>query len=1125
MKRKMYTTLRTKSMSVGIAFLCGLMLSESTLADPKEDSPPLLREEFVNHYDAAPPGYDITISGTVKDETGQPVPGANILLKGSSVGTTSDANGRYTLTIPDENGVLVFSFIGYATQEVSVSGRTVIDITLAADVVALSEIVVTGYGSQSKREITGAVATVDSKQLLSVPSTNLAQAMQGRVAGVVVGNENSPGGGVMVRVRGYGTINDNSPLYVIDGTPTKGDLNSINLNDIESIQVLKDASAASIYGSRAGNGVVIVTTKRGKNGKPKITYDGYYGVQRPGKFLDLLNTQQYADLLWESRINALNNSDMVDGVIKEGTTIKYPTHAQFGSGQTPVIPDYIFPAGAFEGDPRVDPANYTNNIDDPNFGKTKYLITKANKEGTDWMDAIFDPAPIQNHQIGVSGANEGGRYAVSVNYYDQEGILKYTNYKRYAARVNTEFNVSKRIRLGENFQVSFNEKVGQPDGERPGSNANSPESVPISFAYRIQPIIPVYDIMGYFAGTKGVDLDNARNPLADLWRNKDNVYKTTRLFGNVFIEADILKNLTVRSQFGIDYASANFQDYRMRDIESSESRGTNSLTSTNNYEYTWTWYNTLTYNMVFRDDHTINVIVGSEAIKNYYEVFTAARSRFALDDPYNRFLDAGNGGTASNTGTAWEWRLASEFAKVNYSYMSKYLLDLTVRRDRSSRFAKDYLTAYFPAVSAGWRISQENFMDNYTFLDDLKLRVGWGQTGNQEIGNYNPYTQFGTDPRFSFYDLNGSRNSALQGYELVQFGNPKAKWETTTSTNIGLDATLLDNKVEVALDWYVRKTTDMLFPVEVQYTHGIAVNPFQNIGSMTNKGIDLSLNYNGTAMGGDLRFSIGANFSTYRNKVTRTNGNPNNRYFGYSQRISSMSVTQEGYPISSFFGYIIDGIFQTDEEAQAHAPQFGGGLNNKAGQFIFRDTDNNNVINADDQVIIGSPHPDFTYGITLNVSYKNFTFTFFGSGVQGNEIFNYVRYWTDFPTFGGNRSVRMLEDSWRPGKTDAKLPQLRSNDVISSNPSTYYLENGSYLRAKNIQLAYNLPASVMSKFGASRATVYIQAQNLFTITRYTGLDPEVNLRNFASGSDRQIGVDEGTYPVSKSLLLGVNLTF
>src|SRR5688572_22348642 len=380
----------------------------------------------------------VTVSGKITDESGLPLPGTNVLVKGTSLGTTADANGEYTLAVTDGDAVLVFSFIGYTTQEISVNNQSQINISLAPDILALSEVVVTGYGSQSKRDITGAVSTIDSKQLLTTPSTNLGQALQGKVAGVVVGNENSPGGGVMVRIRGFGTINDNSPLYVIDGVPTKGNLNTLNPNDIESMQILKDASAASIYGSRAGNGVVIVTTKKGKVGKPVFTYDTYYGTQRPGKLLDLLNTDEYAQLVWESRINA--------NVL--GTNGN-PAHAQFGNGPSPVIPDYIFPAGAMEGDPRVAQnadgsyVNYSSNIDGADFNKTKWLITKANKTGTDWLDEIYNSAPIQNHQIGVSGGNEAGRYAMSLNYFDQEGIMIYTNFKRYSLRANTEFNINK----------------------------------------------------------------------------------------------------------------------------------------------------------------------------------------------------------------------------------------------------------------------------------------------------------------------------------------------------------------------------------------------------------------------------------------------------------------------------------------------------------------------------------------------------------------------------------------------------------------------------------------------------------------------------------------------------------
>jgi TonB-linked SusC/RagA family outer membrane protein len=1076
----------------------------------------------------SPGAPEITITGKVTEETGESLPGVNVLVKGTTSGTTTDSDGNYTLVVPDNGTALIFSFIGYVTQEVSIDNRTSINVTLAVDIVSLSEVVVTGYGSQSKRDITGAVSTIAADRLLSTPSTNLGQAMQGKVAGVNVGNENSPGGGVMVRIRGFGTVTDNSPLYVIDGVPTKGNLNTINQNDIESIQVLKDASSASIYGSRAGNGVVIITTKKGKAGKPVFTYDMYYGTQRPGKLLSMLNTQQYADLTWESRKNA--------GAVGANGN---PVHAQFGNGATPTIPDYIFPAGAMEGDPRVAQdasgkyINYSNNIDAADFNKTKWLITKANKTGTNWLDEIFNPAPIQNHQIGVSGGNESGRYAMSLNYFDQKGIMIYTNFKRYSIRANTEFNINKKFRVGENLQVATTQRVNQPNG-------NSQESNPTSFAFRIQPIVPVYDVSGTtFAGTRGTDLDNSRNPVADLWRNKDNIQREVRLFGNAYAEYDILENLTAKTSFGIDYNIFNFRDYTIRDIESAESRGSNSLKTTNNYEWTWTWFNTLTYSATINDIHKLNFILGVESIKDYYETFDASRTNFASDDIENRYLSGGTG-VQTNNGGANNWSLASEFAKVNYNLHDKYLLEGTVRRDRSSRFSAANLVAYFPAVSAGWVLSEESFAEGMSsWLDRAKLRVGWGQTGNQEIGFYNPLTIYSTNPATSFYDLNGSRTTAIPGYELTQFGNPKAKWETTTSTNIGLDVTLMNGKFDVNLDWYTRLTSDMLFPVAAPLTSGVATVPYQNIGTMRNRGIDLALAYHGQALGNELSYNIEGNFSTYRNVVTKTNGDANTQLFGINdERIQNFIVTQQNYPISSFFGYTIDGIFQTDDEAAA-APVNNLGTNqNKAGRFKFRDVNNDGVINTKDLSIIGNPHPDFTYGININVNYKNFGLTLFGQGVYGNQIFNYVKYWTDFPTFAGNRSTRMLNDSWRPGKTDAVLPQLTSSDQVSILPSTYYLESGSYFRFKNIQVTYTLPKTLVSKIGMSSVRVYVQGQNLWTITNYSGMDPEINLRNYTSGNDRvggsfqytagtdrQLGVDGGAYPAAKQYLVGLNLTF
>lgn len=1050
------------------------------------------------------------ISGQVLDSENQSgIPGATVIIKGTTNGAATDLDGNFALDIPSglQNGILVVSSVGYTSIELPIGAESNLTINLQPDNKTLQELVVTGYGTQTKRDITGAVTTLNMKEVLAVPATNAAQAIQGRVAGVNVGNENAPGGNVMVRIRGFGTINDNSPLFVIDGTPTKGNLNTLNLGDIESMQILKDASAASIYGSRAGNGVVIITTKRGKSGKPKLTYDAYYGKQTANKFLDLVNTQQYADLLWESRINAENPGLLVDGKISDPSKIVYPNIPMFGGRVAkPIIPDYIFPVGT------------VGSTDESKYSVIpKFLITKANKEGTNWLEEIFHTAPIQNHQIGVSGATDVAKYSMSANYFDQQGIMKHTSFKRYSLRANTEFSVNKNIRIGENFQFAYGEQIGQPNG-------NQSESNPISFAYRVPPITPVYDIKGYFAGSPTV-LDNSRNPLAELARNKDNKGKELRMFGNAYAEVDILKGLTARTQFGIDYSTFNIRRYRANDPESPEPVGLNQLTQINNYDWTWTWYNTLTYNKTVAEKHAINILVGTESIRNYFEFFNAGRTGFASDDLPNRFLDAGRA-TITNAGSASEWRLASEFGKINYSFNERYLVDATIRRDRSSRFSPQFRTAVFPAFSAGWLLSNEDFLKNNNLVSFAKLRVGWGQTGNQEIGNYNAFSTYLSSPESSNYDLGGSRTSSQQGYELSQFGNAKAKWETTTSTNIGADLMFLNNKLEMNFDWYTRTTSDMLFPVEVQFTQGVALNPFQNIGEMNNKGIDLALNYRDRK--GDFTYSIGGNFSTYRNKVITTTGDASTQYFGFSNLrlpTGTVAVTQAGYPLASFFGYNILGIFQTDKEGSDYAPQFGGGAMNKAGAFKFADTNGDRIINSADRTIIGSPHPDFMYGINVSLGYKNLRLDLFGSGVYGNQLFNYVRYWTDFPTFGGARSTRMFTDSWRPGKTDAKLPIPRSNDVISSNPSTYYLEDGSYFRLKNVQLSYQIPNDVLSKIGMSNATVYVQGQNLLTLTKYTGLDPEVNLRNYSAGADRQIGVDEGAYPAFRSVNVGVNIQF
>jgi TonB-dependent starch-binding outer membrane protein SusC len=1056
-----------------------------------------------------------TVSGKVTDaETKAPLSGVSVVVNGTTKGAATDAQGVFKIDLAADQKTLVFSFNGYEGKVVNVGNASAITVEMDVDVKALQSVVVTGYTSQRKKDITGAVAVVSAKELTATPAASVTQMLQGKASGVIVGNDNSPGGGTMVRIRGFGTINNNSPLYVIDGVPTQGALNNINPYDIESMQVLKDASAASIYGARAANGVVIITTKRGKAGDPKITFDYYTGQQAPGKFLDLLNANELGQYLFKADVGA----GKTPWVASPSVQYKFD---QNGGIQ---MADYIYPNvfGSL-------PSNftYTNDITDPLLGVSKFNINKANKAGTDWYDAIFDPAPISNYQIGASGGTSKAKYAFSGNYFKQDGILRFTDYERYSVRANTEFTQGK-FTVGENLTVAYDERVGI---------ANNSESNPISLAYRIHPIIPIFDITGgpaYFGGTntspylgfggpRGVNLGNATNPLAELYRAKDNKTTSTNIFGNAFGEYAINKHLKARTSFGLEYTNANRAEYFMRNIEASEARNTNTLNVFNSFNSAWTWFNTLNYSNTFADDHDINVLVGTEAVSTYSFGFSASRSGFSFDDIDYRYLDAGSASGLANAGSgAVRTKLFSQFAKINYGYKNLLLADFTIRRDGSSRFSEANRYGIFPAGSVGVRLTELKPLNNLTWLDDLKVRAGWGKTGNQLIPNvYNAYTLFLANPATNGYDITGSGNSVVAGFDLGQFGNPNGKWETSTSLNIGFDASMFKNRLELVLDWYTRTTSDMLAQIAVPRAQGQGTLPYTNIGEMRNRGIDLNMNWTDKAMNGQLRYSIGFNISHYKNEVLKLNNDPNATVFGFTTRLPSITATRKGYPIASFYGYFVDGILNAQQAASA--PKFG--TYTREGVFNFRDINKDGVITAADRDFVGNPHPDFTYGINLSAGYKSFDLSLFAQGVQGNEIFNYVRYWTDFNVFQGNRSKRMLYESY--GNTsNPKLPRLNSSDASSQQVSSYFLEDGSYLRLKNIQLTYTVPSSLIKKIGLGGLQLYVQGQNILTITNYTGLDPDINLRT--SGNDNQdihMGIDEGAYPVSKSYLFGVRVKF
>lgn len=1048
-----------------------------------------------------------TVVGTVSDQSG-PLPGANVLVAGTTSGTQTDFDGNFSIEAASD-ATLVFSYIGFKTVEVAVNGQTTINVTMEEDASQLEEVVVTGYGSQAKKDLTGAVAVVDTDELLAVPATTFAQQLQGRAAGVNIVNDSRAGGSATVRIRGFGSVGNNDPLYIIDGVPSQ-DPGNLNPNDIESLQVLKDASAASIYGSRAANGVIIITTKRGKLGKPTITYNTFYGVQSATESPDVLNARDLGTYLFLA--------DRYAG--------RTPSHGQYGYGPNGeiTIPDFVFPSGTFEGDPATDPDLYS--LVDGNI----YAITRS--ADTNWWDEVTRAAPIQQHNIAASGATENARYAFSLGYFSQDDIIKFVSYDRVSLRANTEFKaLNNRLTIGENFTASFE--------NRKGDNNLDEEQGPVAGSYKHHPLLPVFDIVGNFAGSRGANLGNNFNPFAALSRNQDDRIYNLRLLGNVYAAYKLTENLEVRSSFGVDGRVLRQRDISRPQPEYVEGNFINGSDAREEYAYGWTWTNTLTYTKTFNDVHNFNAYVGVESIQQFEERFGAGRNIFAFDtNNIISYLDLGDATTADNYGfIVTDYTLWSQFGKINYDYDGKYLAGVTLRNDSSSRFREASRSAIFPAFNLGWRVSDENFMDGVEWIDNLMVRYGWGQTGNQEIGNYNAFTTYRSDILTGGYPIDGSTGSPAIGFQPRQFGNPDAKWETTTSNNLGIDLTMFKNKMTFSLDLYNRITTDMLLPAQPPFTAGQATPPAVNTGGITNEGFDIALGYNGQ-IGDDFSFSVNGNISAYSVVVDELS-TPDERLFGRTERIPAITITEAGQPLSSYFGFKTLGLFQTQAEADAWAP-FGD--YNAPGKFRFQDTNGDGEITDDDRTIIGNPHPDFTYGINLDFTYKNLSLNIFGNGSQGNDVFNYVRFFGDFNTFQGNRTSRALFDAWQPSNPEAPVAQwvaanpnatspiMDADDATSSRPSSYLIEDGSFFRLRNVQLTYTFPEDIIGDVGLANAQIYVQAQNLATFTKYSGLNPEISLRrtdpSVAEDLRRNLtlGYDGGFNPVPMTLSLGLNLT-
>jgi len=1050
-----------------------------------------------------------TIKGRVIDfATERPISGVTVQLKSSNKATSTDDNGNYSLDLPGTGtgGMLVFSYVGYLQKEIVIGNNVTINASLEAGSNALNEVVVTAYAAEKKKDITGAVSVVNVSQMVKQPSALITDQLQGQAAGVTVIASGQPGVDPQIRIRGINTFGNNTPLYVIDGVPTQN-ISDINANDVASIQVLKDAGAASIYGSRASNGVIIITTKKGK-GKINVHYDGYLGTQVPksGNVYHILNPQQQADLGWM----AMKNSNIT------------PSDPLYGNGPTPVLPDYIAPQGAKEGDPSVDPSlyyvnpNYTDLTDYGNF----YRITKANKIGTDWYHEVFKPAPMTSHNLTVDGGSDKGNYLFSLNYLNQQGTLIETYIKRYTLRANSTYNVTKNIHIGENLSASISHNPTISD--LPGNS-------PIFYTLQTPSIIPVYDIKGNYGGVYGTGL-NGPNAVGLMRRTADNFNTNNRLFGNIFADVDFLKYFTIHTSFGGENVSGNAHGFNYPTYENSGNNTLNSYYANSYAGYSWTWTNTLSFHKQFGKDHDLKVLVGTEAYKMLYENIGAATQGYFSFDPNYTTLSTGSG-LQTNYGGRSKESLSSEFGRLDYSYKDKYLLSGTIRRDGSSKFVK-YQYGWFPSVSAGWRISQEEFMKSITWLADLKIRGSWGVLGNQlNVNADNGYYTFVMDKSVSYYDISGSNNSNQAGFQEGQIGNPDAKWEQDYTVNFGFDATLFGNKLDISADYYRKDIRGLLYNPSVPGTQGVAAAPYINIAGVKNDGFDMSVNFH-QSINKDFKIDAGINVTTYHNVITKVSSDANYFWTNDQRHYGSNFIRNEvRHPIGAFYGYKITGFWNSADEIQAadaEAMQASGSStatyqpDEGLGRFRYADVNHDGQITDADRTFIGNPNPKFNFGFNIRATYRNFDLSFLIYGVQGNDVWNVTKFWTDFySSYNEAKSETALFNSWTPSNHNAKAPIQETAMYASTNAvaNSYYVENGSYIKLKNIQLGYTLPATLFKKTGIEKLRIYVQAANLFTITKYSGIDPEI------SGSVTDFGVDEGIYPNTKQFLVGVNLVF
>lgn len=1057
---------------------------------------PALEDAFTNQQ--------VTITGKVTDAaTGETIPGVSIKLKGTSTSAATDATGKYSIRVSGK-GILVFSYVSYLTKEVQLTGATVVNVQLQTDQQKLNEVVVVGYGTQQKRNLTGSIASVTAKNIKDIPVSSFENAIQGQIAGVQVQEPSGePGAATTIRVRGIGSISaGNEPLYVVDGFPIsknvesaiQGDvarrtvafrpapanpLGTISPGDIQSVEVLKDAAAAAIYGSRGSNGVIIITTKKGKrDGTTAVNFDSYYGIQSLAHKVKLMNAAELTQYVLDAKNNAYLQ-DIPTANINDPNSVRYTKSAN----NSYYIPsDFANPTG-------VD---------------------------TDWQSILFKTAPVQSYNLSLAGGAEKLNYYISGNYFNQAGIIDKTGFKRYSFRVNLESDPVKNLRIGVNLNPSFTDQAkGSTSApyfaDPPGAVYTALVTSPTVSPYLPNGTINQSNNQSHLNTENGTatNMTASSNPLAVVKYIHDDLTQF-RTFANAYAEYRILDGLKYRLMVGADINNYNRKYYREKAfLDRASTVPVPYGQSNSSLETNWLAENTLSYEKVF-GRHNISAVAGYTAQKNKIRANQVQAENF----PDDLVQTVSGGQVTGGTATEEEWSLVSYLGRVNYSFMDRYLLTATIRSDRASRFGEGNKVGYFPSFSAGWRVSDEAFMKKITFISDLKLRGSWGKTGNFLIPNYasigllNPYNYV-----FGGVVVNGVAPSTPSNASLT--------WEKNTQTDLGLDMSLLKNRIFVSLDWYRKITSDLLLNTQVQAVVGYGnSNPLRNIGEVENKGFEASVTTNNLV--GVFTWSTDLNFSTNKNKVLKLGitGDPILSTGGAGIR----HITRIGDPIGSYYGYVVDGIYQTQQDIN-NAPKDMLAPNARPGDFRFKDVNGDGVVDAKDRTVIGNYQPDYTYGITNRFSYKRFELSFLIQGVQGAQVLNLTRRHlgngeaaTNSYAFELNRWISPSQ----PG--DGKTPRAdRLGDLhgFNNRPSDYQVEDASYIRLRNITVAYTVSDKL---FGGvfSSLRLYVSGTNLFTKTKYVGYNPEVNNQSTATGVQ---GEDYGAYPLSKNFTFGINASF